>query len=56
MATVPKKTATGKKTTTAAQASSSSYERRPSGRSDEHSQKLWLQFTKDPESQQLRNE
>ena len=56
MATVPKKIATGKKTTTAAQASSTSYERRPSGRSDEHSQKLWLQFTKDPESQQLRNE
>lgn len=56
MATVPRKTTTEKKTTTAAQASSTSYERRPSGRSDEHSQKLWLQFTKDPESQQLRNE
>ena len=33
-----------------------SHHPRPTGRSDEHSQQLWLKFTKDPGNQQLRNQ
>ena len=62
MATDMKKV-TGKKATLAnrtikgkALASPVSHHPRPTGRSDEHSQQLWLKFTKDPGNQQLRNQ
>ena len=62
MATQAKKTAgtagtvAGSDATVNATATPVSTDRRPSGRSDEHSQQLWLKFTKNPGNQQLRNQ
>ena len=62
MATQAKKTTgtagtvAGSDATVNATATPVSTDRRPSGRSDEHSQQLWLKFTKNPADQQLRNQ
>jgi RNA polymerase sigma factor for flagellar operon FliA len=62
MATQAKKTTgtavtvAGSDATVNATATTVSTDRRPSGRSDEHSQQLWLKFTKNPADQKLRNQ
>jgi RNA polymerase sigma factor for flagellar operon FliA len=62
MATQAKKTTgtagtvAGSDVTVNATATPVSTDRRPSGRSDEHSQQLWLRFTENPADQQLRNQ